>query len=372
MLNDLDRFHLVKDVIDRVPGLAARAAHLRQEMDERRLEARAWTRVARRGSPRRARLGLAVLSRVLVVNAGSTSLKLALVDEAGRAETHRARSTTLPAGLDAVGHRIVHGGGRLPRPGARRRRASPRRSSELTPLAPLHQRARAARARGGAQTRLPAVPHVAVFDTAFHATLPEAASTYAVPRAWRDEWGVRRFGFHGIAVQSVAERVTARRLVVCHLGGGCSVTAVLDGRSVDTTMGFTPLDGVADGDAIGSRSIPGSSCMRSESEDSTRTRWTRRSSGSPGSRRSAASTTDARLRGLRVSRSRRRSRRWPSPSAVSTSSRSRGESARTARTSGSAVLELARVPRRVQASRSSPAREDLVIARATSQLLAAP
>ena len=88
------------------------------------------------------------------------------------------------------------------------------------------------------------MPHVAVFDTAFHATLTEAASTYAVPRAWREQWGVRRFGFHGIAVQSVAEQVNARRLVVCHLGGGCSVTAVLNGRSVDTTMGFTPLEGV--------------------------------------------------------------------------------------------------------------------------------
>ena len=113
----------------------------------------------------------------------------------------------------------------------------------LTPLAPLHQ-APALQALAVARARMPAVPQVAVFDTAFHATLTEAASTYAVPREWREQWGVRRFGFHGIAVQSVAERVDARRLVVCHLGGGCSVTAVLDGRSVDTTMGFTPLDGI--------------------------------------------------------------------------------------------------------------------------------
>ncbi len=113
----------------------------------------------------------------------------------------------------------------------------------LRPLAPLHQ-APALEALAAARAAAPDVPHVAVFDTAFHATLTEAASTYAVPQAWREQWGVRRFGFHGIAVESVAEQVDACRLVVCHLGGGCSVTAVLDGRSVDTTMGFTPLAGV--------------------------------------------------------------------------------------------------------------------------------
>ena len=113
----------------------------------------------------------------------------------------------------------------------------------LRPLAPLHQ-APALEALAAARAAAPDVPHVAVFDTAFHATLTEEASTYAVPRAWREEWGIRRFGFHGIAVEWVAEQIDARRLVVCHLGGGCSVTAVLDGRSVDTTMGFTPLDGV--------------------------------------------------------------------------------------------------------------------------------
>jgi acetate kinase len=148
----------------------------------------------------------------------------------------------VPAGLDAVGHRIVHGGAVFCDP-VRIDDAVITRLERLTPLAPLHQ-APALEALAAARASAPAVPHVAVFDTAFHATLTEAASTYAVPRAWREQWGVRRFGFHGIAVESVAERVNARRLVVCHLGGGCSVTAVLDGRSVDTTMGFTPLDGV--------------------------------------------------------------------------------------------------------------------------------
>ena len=86
-------------------------------------------------------------------------------------------------------------------------------------------------------------PQIAVFDTAFHATLPEEAFTYALPPRYR-ELGIRRFGFHGLSVQWAAERVPAPRLVVCHLGGGCSVTAVRNGRSVDTTMGFTPLEGV--------------------------------------------------------------------------------------------------------------------------------
>jgi acetate kinase len=85
---------------------------------------------------------------------------------------------------------------------------------------------------------------VAVFDTAFHATIPDEAATYALPGRLREELGIRRYGFHGLSVQWAAERVQAERLVVCHLGGGCSLTAVRDGRSVDTTMGFTPLEGV--------------------------------------------------------------------------------------------------------------------------------
>jgi acetate kinase len=109
----------------------------------------------------------------------------------------------------------------------------------LVELAPLHN-APALRALREARETLPAVPHVALFDTAFHATMPEVAASYAVPASL----GLRRYGFHGLAVRSVAEQVPVARLVVCHLGGGCSVTAVLDGRSVETSMGFTPLEGV--------------------------------------------------------------------------------------------------------------------------------
>jgi acetate kinase len=110
-------------------------------------------------------------------------------------------------------------------------------------LAPLHN-APALAAIKRARQALPNLFHVAVFDSAFHATIPAEASTYALPERVREEWGVRRYGFHGLSVQWASERVLVPRLVVCHLGGGCSVTAVRDGQSVETTMGFTPLEGV--------------------------------------------------------------------------------------------------------------------------------
>ena len=143
---------------------------------------------------------------------------------------------------DAVGHRVVHGGTRFRDP-VRIDEEVVDAIRELSTLAPLHNRPALA-AIEQAREALPDVPHVAVFDTAFHATIPEPAATYAIPSRWREEWGVRRYGFHGLAVESVAEQVRVPRLVVCHLGGGCSVTAVLDGRSLDTTMGFSPLEGV--------------------------------------------------------------------------------------------------------------------------------
>ena len=184
-------------------------------------------------------MGLAGL--ILVVNAGSTSLKLSVVAPDGGSERIGSLEEA-PPGLAAVAHRVVHGGERfrdpvLVDPAVRAALA------ELTELAPLHNRP-ALEAIDAALAAFPGVPQVAVFDTAFHATLPEVAFAYAVPRRWREEWGIRRYGFHGLSVAWAAERVRARRLVVCHLGGGCSVTAVLDGRSVDTTMGFSPLEGV--------------------------------------------------------------------------------------------------------------------------------
>jgi acetate kinase len=146
------------------------------------------------------------------------------------------------AQVAAIAHRIVHGGPRFRVPVAID--ADVRAQiMELEELAPLHNPPALA-AIAQSERILPGVPQIAVFDTGFHATIPPQASTYAVPRLWREEWGVRRYGFHGLSVQWAAEQVPVGRLVVCHLGGGCSVTAVRDGRSVDTTMGFSPLEGV--------------------------------------------------------------------------------------------------------------------------------
>ena len=171
-----------------------------------------------------------------MVNAGSTSLKLHLV----RGGASRQVEDFVAA--DAVGHRVVHGGRRFEAPVLVDDEVE-RTIEELAALAPLHN-GRALDGIRRAREALPGVPHVAVFDTAFHRTMPEAASTYAVPARWRDEWNVQRYGFHGISVRWASQQVQVPRLVVCHLGGGSSITAVLDGRSVDTTMGFSPLEGV--------------------------------------------------------------------------------------------------------------------------------
>lgn len=147
-----------------------------------------------------------------------------------------------PAGVDAVGHRVVHGGNRFREPVLIDEHVLAELDA-ITELAPLHNPP-SLKAIEAAQRALPDCPHVGVFDTAFHATLPKEAATYPLPARWRRELGLRRFGFQGISAQWAAERVPVPRLVVCHLGGGSSVTAVRDGRSVDTTMGFTPLEGL--------------------------------------------------------------------------------------------------------------------------------
>jgi len=206
--------------------------------------------------------------RVLVVNAGSSSLKHALVDaaddtilqrgearwepdaSAGRhAEALRAALADAGGQAEAVGHRVVHGGARFTEP-ERIGHDTHAAIAALAPLAPLHTRA-ALECIDAAALALPGLPRVACFDTAFHRTLAPEAATYALPRAWSERFGLRRYGFHGLNVAWCHEQATrilgagrCRRLVVCHLGSGCSVSAVLNGRSVDTTMGFTPLEGV--------------------------------------------------------------------------------------------------------------------------------
>ena len=170
---------------------------------------------------------------------------------AGAEETEQLERFLAGAGrVDAVGHRIVHGGADFREP-VRIDRAVRDKIAALVELAPLHQ----PRGIAGidALTRLrPDLPAVACFDTAFHATLPQAAATYALPREWNRRWALRRYGFHGLSHAYAARRaaqlldrpVSELRTVTCHLGAGASLAAVAGGRSVDTTMGFTPLDGL--------------------------------------------------------------------------------------------------------------------------------
>jgi acetate kinase len=182
-----------------------------------------------------------IRKRILCINAGSTSLKLSVV-EPDDAATSVESLDAVPEDVTAVAHRVVHGGPRFRDP-VLIDAAVIRDLESAVELAPLHN-APALAAIEQARRALPDLPHVAVFDSAFHATIPSEAATYALPARARDEWGIHRYGFHGLSVQWASEQVRVPRLVVCHLGGGCSVTAVRDGRSVDTTMGFTPLEGV--------------------------------------------------------------------------------------------------------------------------------
>jgi acetate kinase len=200
--------------------------------------------------------------RILVVNAGSSSLKLrvlgpedeVIADRSFDAPEGQIDSGELAAalggvgGIDAVGHRIVHGGERFREP-VLIDDAVVAALRELSNLAPLHQ-PKSLGALEAVSRELPSVPAVACFDTAFHATLPAAAATYALPAEWRARWSLRRFGFHGLSHAYAARRAAELlrredlRIVTCHLGAGASLAAVRDGRSVDTTMGFTPLEGL--------------------------------------------------------------------------------------------------------------------------------
>lgn len=202
---------------------------------------------------------------MLVVNAGSSSVKLSLLGSED--ETLLARELDAPqaqidadelqaaldGGLgdaDVVGHRIVHGGTLFREPVLID--ASVEAALEgLVDLAPLHQ-PKSLAALDAVSRALPGLPAVACFDTAFHATLPDAAATYALPSAWAQRWGVRRYGFHGLSHAWVAARApevlgvsaTEVRIVSAHLGAGASLCAIAGGRSVETTMGFTPLEGL--------------------------------------------------------------------------------------------------------------------------------
>ncbi len=222
--------------------------------------------------------------RVLVLNPGSSTLKAAVIEPPGRDAlatatvewgadatrvSDRASAVTnvlgaveaagvARASINAVGYRVVHGGTRFVGP-TLIEDATVDAIEELAELAPLHNRIAAETIRAARQT-LPGIPHVAAFDTAFHAGLPPAGYRYPVPEAWFRDWGIRRFGFHGLSVAwSVARAaellghpVDGLRLVIAHLGSGCSVTAVDGGRTVDTSMGMTPLEGLMMGTRAGS------------------------------------------------------------------------------------------------------------------------
>jgi len=201
--------------------------------------------------------------RVLVVNAGSSSLKLSALegDESvwsenlpaprGRIDPDAVREAAAGAGeLEAVGHRIVHGGSEFVDPVLIDERVV-RRLEALTDLAPLHQ-PKSLHALAAVSAVLPGLPAVACFDTAFHARMPPAASTYALPPEWRKRWDLRRYGFHGLshayasrrAAELAGKPIEEVRIVTSHLGAGASLAAVAGGVSVDTTMGFTPLEGL--------------------------------------------------------------------------------------------------------------------------------
>ena len=219
---------------------------------------------------------------VLVVNSGSSSLKYQLIETAGperlargvverigepdAVPNHRVALTEVvdalgAEGVDervaAIGHRVVHGGDRFVEP-TRIDDAVLDGIRELTPLAPLHNPANATGIEV-ARDLWPDLPQVAVFDTAFHATLPEHAYRYAVPEEWYTDHDVRRYGFHGTSHAYVARQAADilrrpaddLRLITLHLGNGASATAVSGGRSVDTSMGLTPLEGLVMGTRSG-------------------------------------------------------------------------------------------------------------------------
>ena len=222
--------------------------------------------------------------RVLVLNPGSSTLKAAVIEPPGRDPLATAtvewdadptRVSVRAAGvadvlgaveaagvarasIDAVGYRVVHGGTRFVDP-TLLEDATVDAIEALAELAPLHTRISVETIRA-ARHLLPGMPHVAAFDTAFHAGMPPVAYRYPVPEAWFRDWGIRRFGFHGLSVAWSVSRaaellgrpVDELRLVVAHLGGGCSATAVDGGRSVDTSMGMTPLEGLMMGTRAGS------------------------------------------------------------------------------------------------------------------------
>ena len=202
--------------------------------------------------------------RILVVNAGSSSLKLSVLDDDNALIASKEIATsnsndldgqlenfldTFP-GVDAIGHRVVHGGTAFTRSVVLNENIDEALKA-LADLDPLHNPPCLCAIRT-LQLLRPNVPQVACFDTSFHSTMPKKASTYAIPQLWRDDWGIHRFGFHGLSHAWASRRgsellgrpLEGLRLVTAHIGAGASLAAVAFGKSVDTTMGFTPMEGL--------------------------------------------------------------------------------------------------------------------------------
>lgn len=211
-------------------------------------------RVVRRGAIER--IGGTATLTVTTENGQRSTLERAVADHSEAVQWVFERLGSAPVG--AMGHRVVHGGSGFRDPVVVDDTIA-ETIEAVADLAPLHNRTalaviRAARNCAGAQA-----PTVAVFDTAFHSTIPEEAAVYALPQDWTDRYGIRRFGFHGLAHASAAAAYAAAarrslrgtKLVTLHLGNGCSATAISDGRSLDTSMGFTPLEGLVMGSRAG-------------------------------------------------------------------------------------------------------------------------
>ncbi len=203
---------------------------------------------------------------VLALNVGSSSLKYTLFSmprEAILAESSGAQTTKevfahcQPLAVDAIGHRVVHGGPHFVAP-IRVIESVLGELRNLSALDPVHNPAETAALEQGMRL-LPNIPSVAVFDTAFHQSLPPVAACYALPHALSERLELRRYGFHGTSYKYVSQRLLTclgrdaigTKLIVCHLGNGASVCALRDGKSVDTSMGFTPLEGLIMGTRCG-------------------------------------------------------------------------------------------------------------------------
>ena len=196
-------------------------------------------------------------ARLKLAVAGKEPTWRSVAAESPTAAAAHAIGICEPHGIDALGHRVVHGGPRFVSP-ARITPEVVRAIADVSTLAPLHNINALAGIGAGLQ-RLPHLPAVAVFDTAFHATMPEVAARYAIPSELAERHALRRYGFHGISHRFVSGRMLrclgrgaeGTRLITCHLGNGASVCAVRDGQSVDTSMGLTPMEGLVMGTRSG-------------------------------------------------------------------------------------------------------------------------